>query len=136
MSIQNVLATAVLFGCYQRQSGTKNTKTSAALAAEAHDAAIQGQALFNLKDSHKVQLSMDNFGWVCNCTFCSWFDISEEYQIIYCQCGGLFCMGIFVLNTICSLNLKGFIYFLRTHLISGKRPFVVLKVVFLVSLPG
>jgi hypothetical protein len=49
------LATAGLFGCYQRQSGTKNTKTSAALAAEAHDAAIQGQALFNLKDSHKVQ---------------------------------------------------------------------------------
>lgn len=39
---------------YQRQSGTKITKTSATLAAEAHDAAMQGQALFNLKDSHKV----------------------------------------------------------------------------------
>lgn len=38
----------------QRQSGPKNAKTSAALAAEAYETQMQGQALFNLKDSHKV----------------------------------------------------------------------------------
>lgn len=39
---------------WQRQSGSKHTKTSAALAAEAYESQMQGQALFNLKDSHKV----------------------------------------------------------------------------------
>lgn len=49
---------------------------------------------------------MQNYGWVCNCTFCSWFDISKEYQVIYCKWWGLFCMGIecyLLLNTVCCL---------------------------------
>ncbi|KAG0567085.1 hypothetical protein KC19_7G108600 [Ceratodon purpureus] len=42
-------------GAAARQSGSKNTKTSAVLAAEAYDSQMQGQALFNLKDSHKAE---------------------------------------------------------------------------------
>ncbi|XP_024396661.1 protein MOR1 [Physcomitrium patens] len=42
-------------GAGARQSGSKPTKTSAALAAEAYESQMQGQALFNLKDSHKSE---------------------------------------------------------------------------------
>ncbi|KAG0602469.1 hypothetical protein M758_10G016500 [Ceratodon purpureus] len=51
----------VVRGAAARQSGSKQTKTSATLAAEAYDTQMQGQVLFNLKDSHKAERERLNF---------------------------------------------------------------------------
>jgi cytoskeleton-associated protein 5 len=48
-------------GAATRQSGPKQTKTSATLAAEAYDSQMAGQPLFNLKDSHKAERERLNF---------------------------------------------------------------------------
>jgi hypothetical protein len=50
-------STTLTRGATARPSGTRLIKTALASSADATDIALQGQALFNLKDSRKVHLT-------------------------------------------------------------------------------